>query len=135
MEETYQALRSDWFGGSRDRETALHLLFLSWWHWAEPEFLTGLTYDPASAELWHEVFNHFGGQASEDAEFLFVAAIMAGITPWAFGDENEWTAAAAAMMAHARSLQPDELSPGVFEGRSAYGDYFAHQSRVHSGEY
>ncbi len=35
MEETYCALREGWAAGDRDRERALHLLYLAWWHWAE----------------------------------------------------------------------------------------------------
>ncbi|WP_375383321.1 hypothetical protein [uncultured Sphingomonas sp.] len=90
MEEAYRVLREGWAEGDRNRERALHLLYLAWWHWAEPEFLTGLSYDPDVVTLWHEIFDHFGGKASDDAELLYVAAIMAVITPWAFGDEHDW---------------------------------------------
>ena len=130
MEEVYQKLRSGWAGGDRDRERALHLLFLSWWHWAEPEFLTGLSDDPSAVALWHEVFDHFGGEASSDAEFLFVAGIMATVTPWGLGDEVHWAAAANRLSASARQLRPSGFSPSDFEGRSDYGEYFAHQSSI-----
>ena len=60
---------------------------------------------------------------------------MATITPWVFGDEDVWEAAAGVMMARSRELEPARISPEVFEGRGDYGEYFAHQSRVHSGDY
>lgn len=135
MEEEYQNLRASWNAGDRDRESALHLLFLSWWHWAEPDFLTGLSDDPGAADLWHQVFDHLGGEASSDAEFLFAAGVMTTVTPWAFGDENVWKAAAGRMMVRSRELEPAGIPPEVFEGRGDYGEYFAHQSRVHSGDY
>lgn len=128
MEEDYQMLRAGWAAGDRDRERALNLLFLAWWHWAEPDFLTGLSYDPTAVELWRDVFEHFGGQASADAEFLFVASIMATVTPWMFGNEVIWESAGEAMMARALSLRPDGFSPDMFQGRGEYGDYFAHQA-------
>jgi hypothetical protein len=130
MEEAYQNLRTGWAAGDRDRERALHLLYLAWWHWAEPEFLTGLADDPNAVILWHEIFSYLGGKASSDAEFLFVAAIMVELTPWQFGDEDVWTNAAEAMMARSLALRPEGFSPEAFQGRGDYGDYFAHQSRA-----
>jgi hypothetical protein len=55
---------------------------------------------------------------------------MASVTPWAFGDEGVWAAAAERMMARALSLKPEGFSPEAFQGRSEYGEYFAHQSRT-----
>jgi hypothetical protein len=130
MEEAYLTLRAGWTTGDRDRERSLHLLFLSWWHWAEPEFLTGLSDDPTAVRLWHEIFGHFGGAASQDAEFLFVSSIMACVTPWAFGDEDVWAGTADTMMARSLLLKPDGFSPETFVGRGDYGEYFAHQSRM-----
>lgn len=46
--------------------------------------------DPHDAELWHEIFEHFGGEGSADAEFLHVAALMAELFPWMLGDEAVW---------------------------------------------
>ena len=132
MEEEYKRLRSGWAEGDRDRVRALHLLYLSWWHWAEPEFLTGLSEDPSAVALWHEVFDHFGGEASSDAEFLFVASIMATVTPWGLGDEVHWAAAANRLSARARQLRPNGFSASDFDGRGDYGEYFAHHSSITS---
>ncbi len=130
MEEAYWALRGGWAAGDRDRERALHLLYLAWWHWAEPDFQTGLSYDSDAVKQWHDIFLHFGGEASSDPEFLYVAAIMAEITPWAFGDEHVWAGAADRMTDRSLLLQPSGFSPEAFSGRGDYGDYFAHQSNV-----
>lgn len=130
MEEAYQALRAGWMVGDRDRERALHLMYLAWWHWAEPDFLTGFSEDPFALRLWHAVFDHFRAEDSSDPEFLFVAAIMAGVTPWMLGDEAVWKKQAERMMARSFALKPDGFSPEEFDGRGDYGEYFAHQSRV-----
>ena len=129
MEEEYRQLRAGWAAGDRDRKRALHLLYLSWWHWAEPEFLTGLSDDPSAVELWHEIFAHLGGEASPDAEFLYVAGIMATVTPWALGDEVHWVAVGKSLKARAQQLRPKGFSPDDFESQGDYGEYFAHQSR------
>ena len=129
MEEACRLLRERWSAGDRDREPALHLLFLTWMHWADPPFVTGMSDDPAAVEQWHTIFDFFGGEASSDAEFLHVAATMATITPWALGDEELWNAAAERMRARSLDLRPAGFSPATFEGRSDYGEYFAHQAR------
>ncbi|RYY27184.1 MAG: hypothetical protein EOP62_08515 [Sphingomonadales bacterium] len=130
MEEDYQKLRGGWADGDREREHALHLLFLAWMHWADPSSVTGMTDDPEAAELWNAIFDHFGGEESADTEFLYVAAIMATVTPWGFGGEEKyWVAAAERMETRAVCLDPGGFAPGTFEGRGDYGEYFAHQSR------
>lgn len=130
MEETYRQLRTGWEAGDRDRERALHLLFLAWMHWADPPFVTGMSEDPRDTELWHEIFAHFGGENSSDAEFLHVAGLMARLFPWALGDEQAWEAAAERLRDRSLLLRPEGFSPELFEGRGDFGRYFAHQARV-----
>ena len=129
MEDAYIQLREEWFAGNRDRERALQLLFLSWMHWADPPFVTGMSDDPHAVELWHEVSLHFGGEASSDAEFLHVSGMMAHIFPWALGDEQTWEAKANRMKARSLELSPQGFPPSMFDGRGEYGNYFAHQAR------
>lgn len=129
MEEGYRTFKANWDAGERERESALHLLFLAWMHWADPPFVTGLSDDPEAILLWHKVFEHFGGQEASDAEFLYVAAIMAKTTPWALGDEAAWMARAKRMEARSLRLHPQGFTPKTFEGREDYGAYFAHQAQ------
>ncbi|MEO1649058.1 MAG: hypothetical protein AAFR32_09600 [Pseudomonadota bacterium] len=130
MEDDYRRLRKSWRAGERNRENALHLLFLVWMHWADPPFITGLSDDPYAATLWQEVFAHFGGEGSSDAEFLHVAGLMASIFPWALGDEPAWEAAAERMRQRSLQLRPEGFAPEVFDGRGDFGDYFAHHARA-----
>lgn len=129
MEEAYSQLRDGWDAGDQDRERALHLLFLAWMHWAEPPFVTGLSGDSRATEVWHEVFAHFGGEDSSDAEFLHVAGLMTKLFPWALGDEHAWKSAAERMKVRSLQLRPEGFLPESFEGRGDFGDYFAHQAR------
>ncbi|HEV2081686.1 MAG TPA: hypothetical protein VGR32_04445 [Brevundimonas sp.] len=130
MEAEYRLRKASWRAGDRSRENSLHLLYLSWMHWADPLFVTGFEDDPEAARLWIEAFNHFGGEHSEDAEFLHVAALMADLFPWALGDEVEWEARAERMRVRAIGLAPEGFAPDRFEGRGEYGMYFAHHARA-----
>jgi len=133
MQLDYRRLKAAWESGHHDRDDALQLLFLAWMHWADPPFVTGMEDDPEADRLWRMIFRYFGGEESIDAEFLHVAGMMAGIFPWGLGDEVEWAARATRMQTRALELKPGGFSPEFFEGRSDYGDYFAHQARASAG--
>lgn len=132
-EPVYRRLKAAWESGHRDREDALHLLFLAWMHWADPPFVTGMEDDPEADKLWRMIYGYFGGEESTDAEFLHVAGLMAGIFPWGLGDEVEWASRATRMQTRSLDLKPRGFSPEFFMGRSDYGDYFAHQARASAG--
>lgn len=129
MDEDYRSFLACWNAGELERDKALQLLFLAWMHWADPPFVTGMDEDPDAQQLWHDIFAHFGGEESTDAEFLHVSSIMAGIFPWALGDENAWEAAAERMRQRAIECRPEGFPPELFEGRGDYGEYFAHHAR------
>ena len=130
MDEDYRQLRQGWLAGDRDRERTLRLFFLAWMHWADPSFVTGMLDDPRAAELWHEIFAHFGAEDSSDAEFLHVAGLMAHLFPEALGDEEAWAVAAEYMQARSLQLRPEGFTPELFQGRGDFGSYFAHQASV-----
>ena len=129
LEPHYARLKGAWLKGNRDREAALNLMFHAWMHWADPSFVTGLNDDPDALRIWHEIYDHFGGTEASDDEFLFVAQIMATVTPWALGDESVWSHKAAALSQRLKALRSSMLEPTIFEGRGEYGRYFAHQIR------
>lgn len=129
VEETYTEFKAKWRAGERERELALHLLFLAWMHWADPPFVTNLNADEEAISLWFEVFAFFGAEASSDAEFLYVAAIMATITPCELGGESHWGPRIELLKSRSRQLRPAGFGPEAFAARGDYGNYFAHQSR------
>lgn len=129
MQDSYAELKARWRAGDRDRELGLQLLYLAWMHWADPSFVTGLQGDDEAIPLWFEIFDHFGGDASPDAEFLHVTAIMATITPEELGGEELWKPRIERLRSRSKKLRPPGFPPEAFEGRGAYGDYFAHQAR------
>ena len=130
MEAEYRWLKSAWQSAPSSREDALHLLYFAWMHWADPQFVTGMEYDPDASELWRAIFDVFGGEQSEDAEFLHVAALMTGLFPECLGDPDEWTARAERMEARSIQLEPKGFAPEHFDGRGDYGEYFAHHARA-----
>jgi len=126
----YEALLERWRAELRDRETALRLLFLAWYAVVEPSCLTGLPHETDLVAT--EVFEYLGGPASDDPEFLLVAAHMVSTFPWVFvgASEREWERRGRACRAKAERLGISELPPERFAGRGEYGTYFAHIATV-----
>lgn len=114
MQGAYLVCRERWKVGERDRELALQLMFLTWMHWADPPFVTGLRGDPDALDLWRETFGWLGAEASSDAEFLAVSGVMITVTPWAFGDATEWQAKAAFLTSRVQELPPSGMSESTF---------------------
>ena len=129
---------AEWRSGNRDRELCLHLLFLSWYCNLEPPHLTGYTQSafpsPELSQLFQDVYGTFEAQVVGDAECMYVIGLMALLTPWLLGgDEATWLARSLAFGKRYRALSPQGLAPSHFEGRGAYGDYFAGQVVVPGG--
>ena len=127
----------EWNAGNREREFRLHLLFLAWYCNLEPPFVTGYN-EPTPPDqlggLFSAVYETFSDSILDDAEALYVVGLMAMLTPWLLGgDLVTWEARAEEYHARYRALVPDGLSPSLFEGRGAYGDYFADQVQVKGG--
>lgn len=135
----FEVFRGQWESGERDRELALHLMFLAWYLYLEPAHLTGLDEAQIPTDSLTAAFNAAhdwllpAGADTDDAEALYVAGLAAGLCPWALGETSLWTARSEAYRVRYRQLAPDGISPAVFEGRGAYGDYFASQARVAGG--
>jgi hypothetical protein len=128
---------AEWQSGNRDRELRLHLLFLTWYCNVEPPHLTGFNESrfPSAglAHLFQEVFRSFQS-ILDDAEILFVVGLMAHLAPWTLGDDvPTWQSRSATFRARYRLLAPNGLSPTLFEGRGAYGAYFAEQVAIPGG--
>jgi hypothetical protein len=129
---------AEWHSGNRDRELCLHLLFLSWYCNLEPSHLTGYHQTPFPSgelsQLFHDVYTSFEGEAVDDAECLYVIGLMASLTPYLLGgEESTWKARSDAFRERYRKLAPQGLTPSHFEGRGAYGEYFAGQVDVAGG--
>lgn len=135
----YVLLREQWSSGERERELALHLMFLAWYLVVEPSHLTGFDEADGVSSDFAVVFNEVhdwllpAGAASDDAEALYAAGLPASMFPWALGDERTWAERAVAYRQRYRQLAPHGLSPEVFERRGAYGEYFGGQARVEGG--
>ncbi|RYD68627.1 MAG: hypothetical protein EOP83_00510 [Verrucomicrobiaceae bacterium] len=123
--EAFRELLHRWECGERDRETALRLLFLSWYASAEPDWLTGLTALPDAAAVFRRLSEHLDEELESDDEYHFVAGYMATLFPWCCGDEEEWTKRGRKHLTRVKSA-PWIGAPMIFSGRGAYGHYFAH---------
>ena len=82
--------------------------------------------------MFNAVHDHFASTIQRDAEMLYVVGLMALLAPYLLGDEATWTSRSELYRA-ARLRLPETLAPSVFEGRGAYGEYFAGQSSVAGG--
>ena len=133
----YEIVRDEWRRGDRDREHALHLLFLSWYLLIEPPHLTGLEQRRVSsgelAAVFNEVHDYMAPAMKDDAEFLYVVGLMARLAPWLLGDSDVWETRSREYQSQYRQLEPNGIDSKKFEGRGAYGEYFADQARVMDG--
>lgn len=126
----YTMLQHRWKDGARDKETALRLLFLAWYSCSEPDFLTGLDEDLGNKDVFTNVFSELGGMDCQDPEVCFAVGFMAEIFPYCIGDEKLWEEKGKTLRARGKELKPDGYPPAYFEGRGAYGDYFAHMANT-----
>ena len=132
----FEVIRDHWRSGHRERETALHLVFLDWFMLVE-EWQVGYerNYDEENdaelGSLIYEAHDYLNPAQSEDAELLYVFGVMADIAPWELGDFYLWKRRAEEFLAKSRQLQPDGLDPEIFGGRGAFGDYFAGHTRAY----
>jgi len=129
---------AEWRSGNRDRELCLHLLFLSWYCNLEPPHLTGYAQSafpsPELSALFYDVYAGFEARVVGDAECMYVVGLMALLNPYLLGgDEATWQARSLAFQQRYRALAPNGLAASHFEGRGAYGDYFAGQVVVPNG--
>lgn len=123
--EAYAMLSERWAAGHRDRETALHLLFLNWFAIAEPNSLTGLPEIVRADPDPQSILKVLQGSKGQDLELDFVLWIMTEVCPWGLGgDESFWVDLGAALKPQSASSLP---SVETFQDRGAYGHYFAHQ--------
>jgi hypothetical protein len=80
------------------------------------------------SQLFHDIYESFEAEVFDDAECLYVVGLMAQLTPYLLGeDEATWQARSLAFRDRYRMLAPEGLTASRFEGRGAYGDYFAGQ--------
>lgn len=130
----YEILRDQWCGGDRNRELSLHLMFLSWFLLSEPAHLTGLDEERVSTDelkaTFNEVHEHANPTKNGDAEVLYVVALMADFAPWLLGDDAIWESRSREYLSLYRALEPNGIDPTVFDGRGAYGKYFARMARI-----
>jgi hypothetical protein len=139
LRAAYALLREQWLGGERDRELALHLMFLAWYMQIEPEHLTGCDPQLATSAELPAMFNDAHewllprGEASDDAEALYVTGFAAALFTEYLGDVQRWRRLAETYRRRYRELAPAGIAARVFAGRGAYGDYFEGQTTVADG--
>ena len=100
LASAYERLKQYWDAGNREREVALHLLFLAWYGLCEPPHITGFeTHNMPSDELqarftelqdtFNQVHKAIESQIDDDPEMLYVVGLMAHLFPYLLGDEPE----------------------------------------------
>lgn len=109
--------RTQWDAGERDRELALHLMFLAWYLSVEPPHLTGLDEVRTPVSSLASVFNAAHdrllptGTDTDDVEALYVAGLAAPLCPWVLGETSLWIARSEAYRVRYRQLMPGGISP------------------------
>ena len=103
------------------------MMFLAWYGNEEPPFLTGMALVANEGpRIFQDVFTFFGGLGCGEPELLYVVGVMADLSPYSCGDEEEWTALAEQCTLTARKLRPSSWAFST----PCLGKYFAHMTRV-----
>ena len=131
--QAFDMLLARWTAGERDRETALRLLFLSWYANCEPPFLTGLPTERDTANICSETFAALGGTSTSDPEVCYVVGLMTELYPWCLGDEAHWVEVGRLLTNRSAEIQPSGPPLSSFAGRGAYGEYFSHMLSSRAG--
>jgi len=133
----YKILKDEWLNGNRERELALHLMFLSWYGLVEPGHLTGFSEsDELRGELNRtltEVHDYFEPEVYQDAEMLYVVGLAAHLFWFMFDDPSTWEKRAIEYHRIYRALAPNGIDPALFNNRGAFGEYYAGQAAVEGG--
>ena len=120
----YDLLLEQWNAGVRDHEITLRLAFLAWYSWAEPAFLTGLREAPPS--LVCDLFEAL--EPFDDEEARFALHVMIEVSGDLLSDQD--LRLKDFVDRNQRRLDKRYcLTPALYSGRGAYGDYFFHQAQ------
>ena len=133
----YTILKQLWDEGDRDRELALHLMFLAWFGMTEPEHITGFPkfnyMDPGLQTVFSQVHNYYVPTIHGDPEMMFVIGLIANMYGHSFDNPGKWEKIANDYQRRYRTFYRYGIDPAIFAGRGAYGDYFAGQANVEGG--
>src|ERR1051326_3507426 len=127
LAEAFELLSDQWGAGDRDRELALHLLFISWYGLVEPEHITGFQGDEDTTSMlrvaFNDVYQYVAKGIERDPEMLYVVGLMANLAPWALGDANEWESRSE----HITGFQGDEDTTSML--RVAFNDVYQYVAK------
>ena len=133
----FDILLKHWDAGGRERETGLHLMFLSWFGIIEPQHITGFPEEPVAQRNLQQTFakmhSQFESEINDDVELLFVFGLPAQMFWFMFDDAAVWEERAKVYRHRFRELAPNGIDPAVFKDRGAYGDYYESQAKVEGG--
>ncbi len=137
LSAAYSILEKLWRGDFRDRELALHLMFLSWYGIVEPEHITGFPEDDRTKRelnnMLASVHSSIEPTIHKDAEMLYAVGLAAHMFWFMFDDSSRWQELAADYRVRYRTLTPNGLDPADFDGRGAYGAYYGRQAAIVGG--
>ena len=137
LAKAWDILKEQWDNGDRGRELGLHLMFISWYGIIEPTHITGfpttIESDAKLNQVLDSVHEFFEPAIKDDAEMLYTVGLPAQMFWYMFSNPEKWERIAAEYRALYRHLEPNGINPKVFEGRGAYGEYYAMQSAGEGG--
>jgi hypothetical protein len=136
LADCFATLVAAWTRGVRDREVALHLMFIASHGLVEPTFITGFgkpesKLAPEEASVLRHVFaetTHYLMDAwPGDPEILFVLGITFRMFGAVLRDEHLLLARENIERSYSHADCPD---PAIFRTRGGYGRYYGAQART-----
>jgi hypothetical protein len=129
-------LKNKWVSGERDPDTARKLLFVGWYVFVEPDFVTGIdttlyakqstrigpngkpysvhAYDgcmggtPDIQKILDELLLIVEDSANTDLESALVLGYMASFSPYVFGSEDVWFRKAQSLLENAYKIAEEQ---------------------------
>ncbi|HTK37091.1 MAG TPA: hypothetical protein VL325_01250 [Pyrinomonadaceae bacterium] len=137
LAEAYKILKAAWDKGNRDREVALHLMFIAWYGIIEPSHITGFIESDEEKhklnQVLFDVHEHFKARISDDAEMLYTFGLMASMEYYMLERPDYWEKIGIEYRPLYRALAPNGLDSSIFKDRGAYGEYYEMQSQTLGG--
>ena len=91
LAEELKVLEKQWESGTQDSHIARRLLFIGWYVFNEPSFVTGIDGLPAFLDdAWEDVLSVVEKSAQKDLESALVLGYMISFSPYLFGSDETW---------------------------------------------
>ena len=109
LTEELKSLEKQWVSEKQDAHIARRLLFIGWYVFIEPSFVTGINSLPAFlSDVWGAVLSVVERSAQKDLESALVLGYMISFSPCLFGPDETWLPKAQKLLENAYQIAEEQ---------------------------